>query len=155
MKFRIPSVGIVVSTVFWVGYIPVAPGTAGSLVSAGLYLVLQPGGLLPWVLCAFFLVLGYWGSYAGRKKWGGDPSRVVIDEFAGCWISCLAVPSDWGIAGIAAAFVLFRIFDIFKPWPVSVFDRMKSAAGILLDDVAAGIIAALIIVAGNCIYGIV
>lgn len=154
MKIRIPSAGIVVATVFGAGYVPVAPGTAGSLVSAGLYLVLQPDRFLPWVLCAFFLVLGYWGSYAGRKRWGGDPSRVVIDEFAGCWISCLAVPSGWGIAGVAAAFVLFRIFDIFKPWPVSVFDRMKSAAGILLDDVAAGIMAASIVIIGNLIYGI-
>ncbi|MCD4774847.1 MAG: phosphatidylglycerophosphatase A [Candidatus Aegiribacteria sp.] len=154
MKIRTPSAGIVVATVFGAGYAPVAPGTAGSLVSAGLYIVLQPGGLLPWALCAFFLVLGYWGSYAGRKRWGGDPSRVVIDEFAGCWISCMAVPSDWGIAGVAVAFALFRVFDIFKPWPVSVFDRMKSATGILLDDVAAGIIAALIIIAGNSISGI-
>ncbi|MCK4807939.1 MAG: phosphatidylglycerophosphatase A, partial [Candidatus Aegiribacteria sp.] len=90
---------------------------------------------------------------AGRKKWGEDPSKVVIDEFVGCWISCLAVPSGWGIVGIAVAFVLFRIFDIFKPWPVSFFDRMKSAAGILLDDVAAGIMAALVILLGSVIHG--
>ena len=153
MKNPALSAGIVISTVFGAGYIPIAPGTAGSLLSAGLFLALRPTAWITWILCIGFLVIGYWGCLAGRKKWGEDPSKVVVDEFAGCWISCMAVPADWGIVGIAAAFVLFRIFDIFKPWPVSVFDRMKSAAGILLDDVAAGIMAALVILLGSLIHG--
>ena len=145
--------GSVIASVFGAGYIPVAPGTAGSLVSAGLFIALRPTAMTTWILCFGFLVLGYWGCLAGRKKWGEDPSKVVIDEFVGCWISCMAVPAAWGIAGIGAAFALFRIFDIFKPWPVSVFDRMKSAAGILLDDVAAGIMAALVLLLGSVIHG--
>lgn len=153
MKYSKLSVGTAVATVFGAGYIPVAPGTAGSLVSAGLFLVLQQTAVINWVLCACFLIVGYWGCSAGRKKWGEDPSKIVIDEFAGCWIACLAVPAGWGIIGIAAAFLLFRIFDIFKPWPVSVLDRMKSASGILLDDVAAGIMAALVILLGSVIHG--
>ncbi len=155
MRNRLLTAGTAVATVFGAGYSPFAPGTAGSLVSGGLYLILKPGGFLPWILLALFLLLGFWGSYAGRKRWGGDPSKVVIDEFAGCWISIMAVPPDWGAIGVLAAFVLFRIFDIFKPWPVSFFDRMNSAAGIMLDDVAAGIMAALVVFAGNCIYGII
>jgi phosphatidylglycerophosphatase A len=154
VKNPLLAVGAAVATVFGVGYIPVAPGTAGSLISACLFFVLSNTTVNPWLLCGCFLILGYFGSYAGRKLWGGDPSRVVIDEFAGCWIACLAVPSTWGIAGIAAAFLLFRIFDIFKPWPVSVFDRMKSAPGILLDDVAAGIIAGIIIKLGSALHGV-
>ncbi len=154
MKYRELSVGTVVASVFGTGFIPVAPGTAGSLVSAGLFLVLRQTAVNTWVLCTCFLVLAYWGCSAGRKKWGEDPSKVVIDEFVGCWIACMAVPSGWGIPGIAAAFVIFRIFDIFKPWPVSVFDRMKSAAGILLDDVVAGIMAALVILLGSVIHGV-
>lgn len=154
MRNPLLSAGTAVATVFGAGYSPVAPGTAGSLVAAGLYIILKPDGFLPWILLALFLLLGYWGSYAGRKRWGGDPKKVVIDEFAGCWISSLAVPSEWGATGVFAAFVLFRIFDIFKPWPVSFFDRMNSAAGILLDDVAAGIMAALVVFTGNYIYGI-
>jgi len=148
------SAGSVIATVFGAGYIPVAPGTAGSLVSAGLFLALRQTVVVNIVLCVCFLLLGYWGCRAGRNKWGEDPQKVVIDEFVGCWISCMAVPAAWGIAGIAAAFVLFRIFDIFKPWPVSVFDRMKSAAGILLDDVAAGIMAALVLLLGSVIHGV-
>ena len=153
MKYPELSAGTVIATVFGVGYIPIAPGTAGSLVSAGLFLALRQTTVINIVLCGCFLILGYWGCSAGRNKWGGDPSKVVIDEFAGCWIACIAAPAGWGIIGIAAAFVLFRIFDIFKPWPVSVFDRMKSAAGILLDDVAAGIMAALVILLGSLIHG--
>ncbi len=148
------SAGTAVATVFGAGYCPVAPGTAGSLIAAGLFLLLRHAAALIWVLCPIFILLGYWGSRVGREKWGGDPSRVVIDEFAGCWIACLAVPYDWGFAGIAAAFVLFRIFDIFKPWPVSFFDRMKSASGILLDDVAAGIMAAMVIRIGSIFLGV-
>ncbi len=148
------SAGTVISTVFGAGYFPIAPGTAGSLISAGLFHALRPTVVSTWILCFGFLVIGYWGCCAGRKKWGEDPQKVVIDEFVGCWIACMAVPADWGIVGIAAAFILFRIFDIFKPWPVSFFDRMKSAAGILLDDVAAGIMAAVVILLGSVIHGI-
>ena len=87
--------------------------------------------------------------------WGKDPSRVVADEFAGCWIACMGAPEVWGISGFAAAFVLFRVFDIFKPWPVSLFDRMESAEGILLDDIAAGIISAVVLLAAGGVAGIV
>lgn len=153
MKSNELSPGTIVATVFGAGYIPIAPGTAGSLVSAGLFLALRQTVFINSVLCVCFLFLGYWGCRAGRQRWGEDPQKVVVDEFAGCWIACMAVPAGWGIIGIAAAFVLFRIFDIFKPWPVSVFDRMKSAAGILLDDVAAGIMAALILLLGSVLHG--
>ncbi|MEN8210006.1 MAG: phosphatidylglycerophosphatase A [Candidatus Fermentibacteria bacterium] len=149
------SAGALLATVFGAGYIPVAPGTAGSLLSAGLFFALGQTHLINWILCFCFLILGYLGCRAGRQRWGEDPSKVVIDEFAGCWISCLAVPAGWGIIGIAAAFTLFRIFDIFKPWPVSALDRMKSAAGILLDDVAAGIMAAIVILLGSVIHGVI
>lgn len=153
MRGVLPAAGRLVATVFGAGYIPVAPGTAGSMVSAALFVILRPDGVLAWGLCALFLALGYWGSLAGRNSWGGDPSRVVIDEFAGCWIACMAVPAGWGIPGVAAAFVLFRVFDIFKPWPVSRFDGMDSAAGILLDDVAAGVMSAGSILAGSLLHG--
>ena len=153
MKSNELSPGTIVATVFGAGYIPFAPGTAGSLVSAGLFLALRQTIFINSVLCVCFLFLGYWGCRAGRQRWGEDPQKIVVDEFAGCWIACMAVPAGWGIIGIAAAFVLFRIFDIFKPWPVSYFDRIKSAAGILLDDVAAGMMAAIVILLGSLIYG--
>ncbi|MCK4807059.1 MAG: phosphatidylglycerophosphatase A, partial [Candidatus Aegiribacteria sp.] len=75
MKNHELSTGTAVATVFGAGYIPVAPGTAGSLVSAGLFLALQQTTVNTWVLCACFLVIGYWGCRAGRKKCGEDPSK--------------------------------------------------------------------------------
>ncbi len=142
------------ATVLGAGMCPVAPGTAGSLVAAVLFLIVAPVPLLGVVLAAIFLVLGYLGSWCGWKLWGSDPSRVVIDEFAGCWITCVAVPASWGIPGIIAAFLLFRLFDILKPWPVSIFDRIDTPAGILLDDVAAGLMGCAVILAGSVIHGL-
>ncbi len=147
--------GTAAATVFGSGYSPFAPGTAGSLVAAGAFLLtaeLSGWGNLPIILLLPISVLGYWGCFFGHRMWGGDPSKVTSDEFVGCWIACLAVPSRWGILGILAAFLLFRVFDILKPWPVCRFDRMTGPAGILLDDVAAGIIAFLILLAGRLLH---
>ncbi|MCK4506666.1 MAG: phosphatidylglycerophosphatase A [Candidatus Aegiribacteria sp.] len=155
MKILTRYTGTVIATVFGAGYFPVAPGTAGSLISVIVFLLIPAGNSLHLLILAVILPVGYWSGSIGQKLWGNDPSRVVIDEFAGCWIACLAVPCSWGIIGIAVAFILFRVFDILKPWPVSVFDRMKSPAGILLDDVAAGVLSAIIIFIGSQLYGII
>ena len=147
--------GITVATVFGTGYFPLAPGTVGSLVSAAFYLLtatLSGWRPLPFILLAPIGLLGYWGCSIGHRLWGGDPSRVTADEFVGCWIACLAVPLNWGIPGIAAAFILFRVLDITKPWPVCRLDRMSGPAGILLDDVAAGIMAGVLLLAGRLLH---
>ncbi len=121
------------------GFFPWGPGTVGSIIAAAVfyYSPVDPLVLLPPIL-----LFGWLGCEAGRKLWGEDPSIVTIDEVAGTWIACLAAPQEWGIWGILAALVLFRIFDIAKPWPVNKLDEMKNGIGILLDDVAAGLMAA-------------
>ena len=121
------------------GFFPWGPGTVGSIIAAAAfyYYPLSPFTILPAVL-----LFSWIGCEAGRKLWGEDPSIVTIDEVAGTWIACLAAPEAWGIWGIFAALVLFRIFDIAKPWPVNKLDEMKNGIGILLDDVAAGLMAA-------------
>jgi phosphatidylglycerophosphatase A len=121
----------------------VAPGTVGSVIAAAAFYFCPAD---TFVLLPFVLLLGWVGSEAGRKLWGTDPSRVTIDEVAGCWIACLAAPFEWGVWGIVAALVLFRIFDIAKPWPVNRLDAIDSGLGILLDDVAAGLMAAAVLV---------
>lgn len=153
MKRHLRVPGLVIATVFGAGYVPVAPGTAGSLVAAAVFTITAPstGPALVWAVV--FSFLGYWGSRRGMAEWGKDPSRVVADEFAGCWIACMGAPAEWGIPGLATAFILFRMFDIFKPWPVSVFDRMDSAEGIMLDDLAAGIISAAVLLAAWGVAG--
>ena len=146
MKVISRLIGGAVATVLGTGYFPFAPGTLGSLVSAAVYIALssRPGGrTLAIAIFPVVTALGFAGSAYGYRKWGGDPSRVTVDEFAGCWLACLASPTSWGLAGPGAAFVLFRVFDILKPWPVSRFDRMEGTAGIMLDDLVAGAMAAL------------
>jgi phosphatidylglycerophosphatase A len=129
---------------FGTGYAPFAAGTVASavavVVGAGLLL------LSPWVL-ALAALLATFGGYRAVKGAAieGDPGWVVIDEFAGQWITLLALARPT-IPGLVAAFVLFRIFDITKLGPVGWADRRHGAFGIMADDVIAGIIAALLLV---------
>ncbi len=120
-----------------------APGTVGSLVALligfGL-LKLSPYALLAAALAATFG--GLWVVTLLRPS--GDPGWIVIDEFAGQWISLLALPHP-NLLGLLAAFGLFRALDISKPGPVGWADRQKSPAGIMGDDVIAGALAACIL----------
>ena len=129
---------------FGTGYSPVAAGTvasaAAALTGAGL-LHLSPLALLAAALLATV------GGMVAVKRAGveGDPGWVVIDEFAGQWISLMALARPT-VAGVIAAFVLFRLFDVTKLGPVGWADRQHGAFGIMADDVIAGIIAALVLV---------
>jgi len=134
--------GAALATCLGSGFSPVAPGTVGSILSALVFALAGPARTL---LVRPIIALAWTGCHSGRRLWGKDPSRVNIDEFAGCWVACLASPAGWGLYGIAAALVLFRVMDIAKPWPVSLLDRMDSPFGILADDIAAGLIAAAVL----------
>ena len=128
---------------FGSGFSPCAPGTAGTIAA-----------LLPWwfvlrtlpmtyylaVIVAAF-ALGVWASHwVVRRSGVQDPQVVVWDEFVGVWIALIAAPSGW--VWMLAGFVLFRLFDIWKPWPVSWADRrVHGGLGVMLDDVLAGIYA--------------
>lgn len=140
--------GAALATSLGSGFFPVAPGTVGSILSAMVFLV---AGRFRLPLLVPILALAWVGCRSGRRLWGKDPSRVNIDEFAGCWVACLAAPQGWGIRGIAAALVLFRVMDIVKPWPVSILDRIDSPLGILGDDIAAGVIAAALLAAAGAV----
>jgi phosphatidylglycerophosphatase A len=125
---------------FGTGYAPFAAGTvasAAAVVSGAGLMLLSPRAL------ALAAVLATFGGYLAVKRASveGDPGWVVIDEFAGQWITLLALPRPT-IPGLLAAFVLFRIFDITKLGPVGWADRRHGAFGIMADDVIAGIIAA-------------
>jgi len=144
---------LIVATFGGAGYFPKAPGTAGSLFSLPFALAVAFAGGF-WALCAFVAVLYVAGVAAtsevlehSRDK---DPSFVVIDEACGQSLALLplAFCGAMGWPFIIAAFALFRFFDITKPWPASYFDKkVRSARGVMLDDVAAGIYAAAAIVA--------
>jgi phosphatidylglycerophosphatase A len=127
-----------------IGYAPLAAGTVASAAA-----VVTGAGLLmlsPWAL-ALAALIATAGGYLAVKRAGidGDPGWVVIDEFAGQWITMLALTRPT-IPGLIAAFILFRLFDITKLGPVGWADRRHGAFGIMADDVIAGIIAAALLI---------
>ncbi|NKB50223.1 MAG: phosphatidylglycerophosphatase A [Alphaproteobacteria bacterium] len=127
------------------GNLPMAPGTWGSLVALPCAAVLAMlGG--PWLLSLAILlafVVGVWASGVYAEAIGlGDPGSVVIDEFAGQWLAILPVALDWRY--YLVAFVLFRIFDITKPWPCRPAERAPGGVGIMLDDMVAGLYAGIL-----------
>ncbi len=128
------------------GYSPVAPGTAGSLAA------LLPCGLLsllPLPVSAMFLiafiVLAVWAAELAENMLGQkDPGCIVIDEFAGMMITLLGIHFTWQSA--LAGFILFRVMDILKPFPIRYLERtIPGGAGIVMDDVAAGVAAHLLL----------
>ncbi|WP_455221926.1 phosphatidylglycerophosphatase A family protein [Kaarinaea lacus] len=128
------------------GLAPKAPGTAGTLVAVPLYLLLSSLWLWQYlaVVVAGFLI-GIWicGKAARQLGVHDDPS-IVWDEIIGYLITMIAVPAGWLWIGIG--FVLFRIFDIVKPWPIRTIDqRVRGGLGIMLDDVLAGIYALIVL----------
>jgi phosphatidylglycerophosphatase A len=121
------------------GYAPVAPGTFGTLGAIPLYLALSRLHAGEYVLfTAALVVLAAFAAQRAGRYWGvADASPIVIDEVAGYLVTLALVPFSW--PAVAAGFVLFRIFDVLKPWPASAFDRVKNGFGVVMDDVAAGV----------------
>lgn len=125
---------------FGVGFAPVIAGTVASALALLLGAVML--GLSPYALPIAALLAtvgGAWAVHAGRID--GDPGWVVIDEFAGQWITLLALDRITPV-GLLAAFVLFRFFDVTKLGPVGWADRQHGPMGVMADDVIAGVIAA-------------
>jgi phosphatidylglycerophosphatase A len=131
---------MLIATGCYSGYLPKAPGTWGSLVGLLLFLLLQPLDLLPYL--AVVLVLFIAGTLAAGEAEkildNRDPGVVVIDEIVGMLITMSGVPLT--PLTLLLGFILFRFFDIAKPFPVNFFDRrFHGGLGIMLDDVVAGL----------------
>jgi phosphatidylglycerophosphatase A len=135
---------LLVATMGGVGRLKPAPGTWGSLVVLPAVLL----GPVPALLLAILVTLI--GFYAVRdvlrETPDQDPGWIVVDEAAGMLIALAGLSMTASIWGVLIAFGLFRIFDIFKPWPISWADRQKGAFGVMLDDVVAGALAALALI---------
>lgn len=138
-----------VASVFGVGYFPVAPGTAGSVVGllTGVALMLGPPWLLP-LGAALAAVAGYLVIPRVVTDPNADPGWVVIDEVTGQWIAMLGL-AGVSVVGLVAAFVGFRLLDIWKPGPVGWADRQSGAFGIMTDDILAGSGVALLLYAAR------
>ncbi|MHA3978475.1 phosphatidylglycerophosphatase A family protein [Halovulum sp. GXIMD14794] len=145
-----------IASVGFVGLIPLAPGTFGSLAALPLAWLLHGLGgfpLLAGATLAVFL-LGLW-AVGALPEGEHDPSWVVIDEVAGQWIALFPLSFGLWHAGVngwtvpwpgwVGAFLMFRLFDIWKPWLVGRADAMGGPMGVMLDDVVAGVFAALVV----------
>jgi len=131
-------VAYLLATWFGCGYVPLAPGTAGTLGAIPLYLALRPHGVLVVLAAAGLLtVVGVWAAsevcVATAKP---DPQIVVIDEVVGVLVTLAASSPTW--TSLAAGVVLFRIFDQWKPWPARSLESLHGGMGVVMDDVAAG-----------------
>jgi len=128
------------------GYTPLMPGTAGSAAGIAVYVLMASCSLSLYLCITIALTAAavFLSASAARLLQKSDPPQVVIDEIAGFLVTMTGLPPAWQY--VAAGFILFRIMDILKPYPANLInDRMHGGAGIVLDDVVAGIYANLIL----------
>ena len=131
---------IFTATVAYCGYVPVAPGTAGSVVGLVVLALLRWNGSPVVELSTIVGVsaLGVWASTIAEQHFGTtDPKPVVIDEVAGMLITFALLPVGW--LGALAGFLVFRVLDIIKPFPAGYLERLPGGWGIMADDLAAGV----------------
>jgi phosphatidylglycerophosphatase A len=156
-------------TTFGVGYIPGAPGTYGSVVAVAIYLAIgslqfQAAGhgptsavvvhyALNGVLLAAFIVLGIWASGRAIPLLGNsDPSEAVVDEVQGQLVTFAFIPFGLAWPFILAGFLLFRLFDIWKPYPINLLQDLPGGLGICADDIVAGVYAGICLAVGYAVY---
>lgn len=134
-----------IATFLGAGFFPKAPGTFATLATIPLYLIIRRLSLpLYLAFIGKLFAAGVLASGSMEREWGKDPSRVVIDEVCGLLVTLMERPA--GLKEIALGTALFRFFDIVKPPPVGTLDRkLKGGLGIMADDIAAGILAALVL----------
>ena len=148
---KIPFYHEMIATGLGVGHFPYGPGTMGALLAILIwYPITTMANHTTWFLITLalilaFTLLGAWSSTVAERYWGEDPSRVVIDEVVGQWITLLAVPAVFSWWHVLAAFVLFRFFDIVKPLGVRKMEQFKGGWGIMADDILAGCYGAILL----------
>lgn len=143
---------LMLSTWFYSGLIPFAPGTFGSIAALPFaWLILENVGvfgLANAILIVFIIGMMTTKTYISETG-KSDPGEVVIDEVVGQWIVCLAIVDNQHPGQYILALLAFRVFDIMKPWPITIFDRRHDAYGVMMDDVVAGIMGAAVLASVN------
>jgi phosphatidylglycerophosphatase A len=138
-----------IASLFGAGFLRPGPGTWGSIAAVvpGAALLALAGPLAVAGGAVLLTALGWWAvTRELARTTDADPQWIVIDEAAGMWVALAGLPA-FGWVGVLAAFALFRLFDIAKPGPVGWADRQGGATGVMLDDLIAGALAALVLVA--------
>ncbi|HTI88851.1 MAG TPA: phosphatidylglycerophosphatase A [Alphaproteobacteria bacterium] len=151
-----PRGAALIATLAGLGRVGPGPGTLGSLATLPFAWLASRGGVaavLALALAAF--AIGWWASeqyVRGRRT--QDPGEVIIDEVAGQALTLAFAPQPLGLLWLIAGFALFRLFDIWKPWPVSLAERrFKAGLGIMADDIVAALYGGLVLIAARLILG--
>jgi phosphatidylglycerophosphatase A len=142
----------VIATLAGTGRASFAPGTVASVVALPFAWLLLHFTGVPGLILAILAAtaIGTWACDVYARETGlQDPSECVVDELAGQWLACAFAPLS--IPALALAFVLFRVFDIVKPWPVSAAERLSGGAGIMADDLVAGAMAGMIVAVASAL----
>ena len=152
------KVAVSCATVLGIGLLRPGPGTWASIAAGGVAMAIilsVPANLLTWsfvgaaIIASLLCLIS--APAAVRHFSSGDPGPVVMDEVAGTWVAIAFIPASTLAASpmtaVIVAVLLFRVFDIAKPWPVSWFERLPGAFGIIADDLAAGVFAGILAVA--------
>ncbi len=138
---HIPFIFLFIGSGFFTGFVPAFSGTVSSVAAVLIYLLID--GIEQWSFFLLIIVLFYFiGIKASQRmiiRYGNDPAEVTIDEIVGMWVSLIFLPKTLLVS--TTAFILFRLFDIFKPYPINFFYFLHNGFGIMTDDVIAGIYA--------------
>jgi phosphatidylglycerophosphatase A len=140
----VTRLAVFLATAGYCGYFPIAPGTAGSAAGLLVYLLVWWTGssIVEVAAIALIFAAGTWAATHAERYFGGiDPGPVVIDEVLGMLITLAFIPAGW--TAMVAGFVLFRVFDVIKPFPADRLEKFHGGFGIMADDAMAGVYANL------------
>ena len=135
---------VFVATAGYCGYFPIAPGTVGSAAGLVVYALVWWVGspVVEVALIAALFAAGVWAGTTAERYFGGiDPGPIVIDEVVGMLITLAFIPVGW--SGAVVGFLLFRVFDVIKPFPAGAFEKLHGGLGVMADDAMAAIYANL------------
>lgn len=133
-----------IATVFYIGYLPIAPGTLGSFSALFLYYFIKNSPVGMGIAIGLSIFLGLLTAGRAEELFGGkDTSEIIIDEFAGMLVALYLLPVTMGY--VVSAFLLFRFFDIVKPAPINKLEGLSGSWGVMADDLLAGVYANLIL----------
>jgi phosphatidylglycerophosphatase A len=142
----VTRLAVFLATAGYTGYFPIAPGTIGSAVGLLVYwpLARMQSPAIEIAVIAVLFVAGVWAGTTAERYFGGiDPGPIVLDEVVGMLITLAFVPVGW--TGALAGFVLFRIFDVIKPFPAGRLEKLHGGLGVMADDAMAAIYANVVL----------
>jgi len=132
--------GLFIATCGYLGYVPVAPGTFGSAAGLVVFAAVRWSGSPALELAVIILLfaVGVWSANAAERHFGGvDPAPVILDEVVGMLVTLAFLPVN--ITGAIVGFLLFRLFDVVKPWPANRLEALHGGLGVMADDAMAGV----------------